>query len=73
MTLPRDLDDVLPTNYDEDKSIILGELARINEFGKLASNREKAAALMTRIMDSYGVYIDIEEETKKVEDYYGDE
>ena len=73
VTLPRDLDDVLPTNYDEDKSIILGELARINEFGKLASNREKAEALMTRIMDSYGVYIDIEEETKKAEDYYGDE
>lgn len=73
VTLPRDLDDVLPTNYNEDKSIILGELARINEFGKLASNREKAEELMTHIMDSYGVYIDIEEETKKAEDYYGDE
>lgn len=71
--MPRDLDDVLPTNYNEDKSIILGELARINEFGKLASNREKAEELMTHIMDSYGVYIDIEEETKKAEDYYGDE
>ena len=73
VTLPRNLDDVLPTNYNEDKSIILGELARINEFGKLASNREKAEELMTHIMDSYGVYIDIEEETKKAEDYYGDE
>ena len=30
-------------------------------------------ALMTHIMDSYGVYIDIEDETKKAEDYYGDE
>ena len=39
----------------------------------IISNREKAEALMTRIMDSYGVYIDIEEETKKAEDYYGDE
>lgn len=73
VTLPRDLDDVLPTDYDEDKSIILGELARINEFGKLAKNRETAEALMTRVMDSYGVYIDIEEETKRAEDYYGDE
>lgn len=27
VTLPRDLDDVLPTNYNEDKSIILGELS----------------------------------------------
>lgn len=72
VTLPRDLDDVLPTDYDEDKSIILGELARINEFGKLAKNRETAEALMTRVMDSYGVYIDIEEETKRAEDYYGD-
>lgn len=73
VTLPRDLDNVLPMNYDEDKSIVLGEMARIHEFGRLASNREEAEALMARIMDSYGVYIDIEEETQKAEDYYGDE
>ena len=73
VTQPRDVDAVLPTNYNEDKSIILGELARINECGKLAANREKAEELMTHIMDSYGVYIDIEEETKKAVDYYGDE
>lgn len=48
-------------------------MARIHEFGRLASNREEAEALMARIMDSYGVYIDIEEETQKAEDYYGDE
>lgn len=73
VTLPRDLDDVFPVNFEEDKSIILGELARINEFGKLATNREEAESLMSRIMSSYGVYIDIEEEIKKAEDYYGDE
>lgn len=73
VTLPRNLDDVLPTNFEDDKSIVLGELARINEFGKLANNREEAESLMYHIMDSYGTYIDIEEETRKAEDYYGDE
>lgn len=73
VTLPRELDDVLPTNYDEDKSIVLGELARIDEFGKLASNQYKAEELKLRIMDSYGVYIDIEEEIRRAEEYYGEE
>ncbi len=52
---------------------MLGELARINEFGKLAKNREEAEALMNRIMQSYDTYIDIEEEMEQMEDYYGDE
>lgn len=73
VTLPRDLDDVFPSDYDEDRTIVLGELARINEFGKLAKNREEAEALMNRIMQSYDTYIDIEEEMEQMEDYYGDE
>lgn len=71
--MPRDLDDVFPSDYDEDRTIVLGELARINEFGKLAKNREEAEALMNRIMQSYDTYIDIEEEMEQMEDYYGDE
>ena len=71
VTLPRDLDDAYPGDYDSDRTVVLGELARINEFGKLADNKADAHILMNRIMDSYGVNIDIEEEMEKMEDYYG--
>lgn len=71
VTLPRDLDDVYPGDYDSDRTVVLGEMARINEFGKLADNKATAHILMNRIMDSYGIDIDIEEEMEKMEDYYG--
>ena len=71
VTLPRNLDDVYPGDYDSDRTVVLGEMARINEFGKLADNKATAHILMNRIMDSYGIYIDIEEEMEKMEDYYG--
>ena len=73
VTLPRNLDDVDQSDYETDRSIILGELARIHEFGQLADNRIEAETLKNRIMDSYGTYIDIEEEVEKLEEYYGDE
>lgn len=71
VTLPRNLDDVYPGDYDSDRTVVLGEMARINEFGKLADNKATAHILMNRIMDSYGIDIDIEEEMEKMEDYYG--
>lgn len=71
VTLPRDLDDVYPGDYDSDRTVVLGEMARINEFGKLADNKATAHILMNKIMDSYGIDIDIEEEMEKMEDYYG--
>lgn len=73
VTLPRNLDDASQDDYETDKSILLGEMARIQEFGKLANNQEEADALMNRIMCSYDTYVDIEEETQKQEDYYDDE
>lgn len=73
VTLPRDLDDVDQRDYETDRSIVLGELARIHEFGLLASNRVEAETLKNRIMDAYGTYVDIEEEVEKLEEYYGDE
>jgi superfamily II DNA or RNA helicase len=73
VTLPKDLDDVSQADFDEDRTIVLGELARINEFGKLAMNREEAESLMNRVMRSYDTYLDIEEEMERMEDYYGNE
>ena len=71
VTLPRDLDNVYPDDYETDRTVILGELARINEFGNLADNRSDAHILMNRIMEAYGVDIDIEEEMERMEDLYG--
>ena len=73
VTLPRDLRDVVPGDYDSDRTIILGELARIHEFGQLANNRDESEALMDQIMSAYNIYINIEEETKRMEEYYGEE
>ena len=73
VTLPRDLRDVLPSDYEADRTIILGELARIQEFGSLAKNRDESEILMDQIMSAYHVYLNIEEETKKMEEYYGEE
>lgn len=73
VTLPRDLRDVVSGDYETDRTIVLGELARIHEFGRLANNRDKSEILIDQIMGAYGIYIDIEEETQKMEDYYGAE
>ena len=40
ITLPRDLSDVVYGDYESDRTIILGELFRMNEFAKLAENKK---------------------------------
>ena len=65
--------DVVPGDYESDRTIILGELARIHEFGQLANNRDESEALIDQIMSAYNIYLNIEEETKKMEEYYGEE
>lgn len=72
VTLPRDLEDVCYGDYENDKSIIVGEMSRIHEFGKLADNPVEAESLITRIMKAYDIFIDIEEENNKMEEYYGE-
>lgn len=72
ITLPRELENVGYSDYEKDKSILIGEMARIHEFGRLSDNPAIAANMMTQIMDAYDTYIDIEEETKELEDYYGE-
>lgn len=68
--MPRDLSDVVYGDYESDRTIILGELFRMNEFAKLAENRNKTEVLITEIMNAYGVFFDIDEENKKMEEYY---
>lgn len=44
----------------------------MEEFGRLSDNPEESDSLANRIMSSYDTYVDIDEEMKKMEDYYGE-
>ncbi len=72
VTLPRPLDDVVRGDYESDKSIIIGELARISEFGELSDNYIEAELMKDKIMDAYDVQIDIEAELEKLEENYAE-
>ncbi|KAI4440810.1 DEAD/DEAH box helicase [Schaedlerella arabinosiphila] len=72
ITLPRDLDNVVPGDIEEDKTIIVGEVARMVEFGKLADNPEVTDNLVNQMMTAYDYFFDAEEEMKKMEEYYGE-
>ena len=70
ITLPRELSCVSHLDFERDRNIIIGEMARINEFGKLSDNPAQADGMMNQIMQAYDVYLDIEEEMQKMEDEY---
>ena len=72
ITLPRDLENVLPSDIDEDKTIIVGEVARMLEFGRLSDNPELADNLINQIMTAYDYFFDAEEEMERMEEYYGE-
>lgn len=72
ITLPRDLDNVIPGYIEEDKTVIVGEVARMIEFGKLADNPEVTDNLVNQIMTAYDYFFDADEEMKKMEEYYGE-
>lgn len=72
VTLPRPLENVVNGDYEADRSIIIGELARISEFGELADNYIEAELMKDEIMDAYGVYVDIEAELEKLEENYAE-
>ncbi len=68
ITLPRDLRDVVYGDYEKDKSIVSGELLRIYEFGRYASNKSTADSMIMDIMNAYEVFYDID--TKESEEWY---
>lgn len=73
ITLPRDLDDIRPDNQEEDRTIIVGEVARMNEFSRLADNPELTDSLVNEIMTNYNYFFDANEEMEKMEEYYGED
>lgn len=72
ITLPRDLDNVRYEDFEKDKTIIIGEMARIEEFGRLADNPEVSDLLMNQIMTAYETFLEIEDEMERMEEYYGE-
>lgn len=72
ITLPRELDNALPEDIEEDKTIIVGEIARMIEFGRLSDNPEVTDDLVNQIMTAYDYFFDAEEEMEKMEEYYGE-
>jgi len=72
ITLPRELDNVSQSDFDEDKSILVGEIARMTEFCSLADNREVTDYLVNQIMTAYDVFFDVEEELFMMEEYYAE-
>ena len=72
VTLPRQLEDILPMNFESDRSIIIGELFRMQEFAGLSDNPYEAEKIMTDIMFAYGTYFDVKEEVEQMEEYYGE-
>lgn len=72
ITLPRELDNVIPNDFEEDKSILVGEIARIKEFGQMADNDELSSALINQIMTAYDMFFDVDEEIERMEEYYGE-
>lgn len=72
ITLPRELENALPTDFEEDRTILIGEVARIKEFGELADNCEVAGALINDIMTAYDSFFDVDEEMERMEEYYGE-
>lgn len=57
-------------DYARDRNIIIGEMARINEFGKLSDNPAQADGMLNQIMRAYDIYLDIEEEMRRMEEEY---
>jgi superfamily II DNA or RNA helicase len=72
ITLPRDIENVQYGDIDEDKTILVGEIARMIEFGRLADNPEVVDDLVNQIMTAYDYFFDAEEEMEKMEEYYGE-
>ena len=72
ITLPRDLDNVVPNDFEDDKTILIGEITRMEEFGRLSDNPEKTDSLINQIMMAYDTFFDVKEENERLEEYYGE-
>lgn len=73
ITLPRPFNEINFGNYEDDKSIIIGEIARVREFGNLSTNRIEADNIIDEIQSAYGVSIDIDAELIRMGEEYDED
>ena len=55
ISLPRDLNDVRFGDFEEDRALVIGELARIYEFGRYSINSRISDQLIEDIKSIYGI------------------
>ena len=60
ITLPRQLENVHSYHFEQDQSLIKGELARLYEFGRYSINMSTTDRMIDEILDAYDLEIDIE-------------
>ncbi len=73
VTLPRELNAIRYGDYKDDKSIVIGEMARIYEFGRHSVNSRIAYEMLERIQEAYCINIPYENLQIIMEEEYGEQ
>lgn len=73
VTLPRSLGEVVYSDFEEDKSLVIGEMARVYEFGKYAINQRIAYQFLDDIQDAYAIDLFYDDLLGYMEEEYGEE
>lgn len=71
VTIPKPLYRVTPDDFESDRALIIGEMARIYEFGKYSIKSRKAMEVLEQISDAYGLVLDYEDLAEMMEGEYG--
>lgn len=71
--LPRPFGAIHCGDFEKDKNILIGEMARIQEFAQAAINQSEGFMVIDEIQQAYGVSIDLEQEIecRKEGEFYG--
>ena len=69
VTLPRPLDEIKFGDYEVDRSMVIGELSRVYEFGRYSINSRIADEFLDDIMNAYDTEISDDELLKGLEAY----
>lgn len=72
VTLPRALSDVHFGDFEADRAIVLGELARIYEFGRYSINSRVADSMIDDIQAAYNIDIFVDDLGCEMEEAYGE-
>nr|WP_297766271.1 DEAD/DEAH box helicase family protein [uncultured Butyrivibrio sp.] len=72
VTLPRALNEVHFGDFEADRAIVLGELARIYEFGRYSINSRVADSMIDDIQSAYDIDIFVDSLDQEMEEAYGE-